>query len=141
MACICYQELTNNQDGKFSSRPTKQHNHNTIGQKPADYGITTPNTYGPKCASVTTLTVVRHQLQAKSKKPSDVTTMQASQKLLQNQLKAMAKEPVEGFKVEIIDESDMYKWRCYIQGPPDTPYEGGIFQYVNVNIELCIKAN
>jgi ubiquitin-protein ligase len=54
--------------------------------------------------------------------------MQASQKLLQNQLKSMTKEPVEGFKVELADESNLYKWHCYIQGPPDTPYEGGIFQ-------------
>ncbi|KAL0489885.1 ubiquitin conjugating enzyme E2 [Acrasis kona] len=54
--------------------------------------------------------------------------MQASQKLLQNQLKTMLKEPVEGFKVELCDDSDIYKWRCYIQGPPDTPYQGGIFQ-------------
>ncbi|KAF0979610.1 hypothetical protein FDP41_001278 [Naegleria fowleri] len=52
----------------------------------------------------------------------------SSARILINQLKKMQKEPVEGFTVELIDESDVYKWRYYIKGPTDTPYENGIYQ-------------
>jgi len=45
-------------------------------------------------------------------------------------LKKMNSEPVEGFTVELIDESDLFEWRIWVEGPKDTPYEGGVFQLV-----------
>jgi len=51
-----------------------------------------------------------------------------AQRLLQNQFKQLMKEPVEGFTVEIPDESNMFEWDVYIQGPQDTEFEGGIFK-------------
>jgi len=42
----------------------------------------------------------------------------------------MKEEPVEGIEVDIPDESDMYTWNVYLEGPRETPYEGGIFQGV-----------
>jgi len=51
----------------------------------------------------------------------------SSARILINQLKKMQKEPVDGFTVELIDESDVYKWRFFIKGPSDTPYEHGIY--------------
>jgi len=47
---------------------------------------------------------------------------------LQKELKELTKNPVEGFKVELIDESSLFQWHVYIQGPPQTELEGGIFK-------------
>jgi len=52
----------------------------------------------------------------------------AASKLLANMLKKMHTEPVEGFTVELQDESDLFEWRIWVEGPKDTPYEGGVFQ-------------
>jgi len=47
--------------------------------------------------------------------------------LLMKQFKELSKTPVEGFSVGLIDD-DIYKWRVLLEGPEDTPYEGGFFQ-------------
>uniref|UniRef100_A0A6V3J428 UBC core domain-containing protein n=1 Tax=Lotharella globosa TaxID=91324 RepID=A0A6V3J428_9EUKA len=47
--------------------------------------------------------------------------------LLRNQLKELLKNPVDGFSVGLVDDSDIYKWNVMIEGPADTPYEGGFF--------------
>lgn len=49
-------------------------------------------------------------------------------KLLGNQLRSILNDPVEGFTVELADESDMFEWKVWIEGPKDTSYDGGIFQ-------------
>jgi len=51
-------------------------------------------------------------------------------KLLQNQLKRIYSEPVEGFTVEVPDENNLTEWKIYLEGPKETPYEGGVFQMV-----------
>jgi len=48
-------------------------------------------------------------------------------KLLAKQLAELEEEPVEGFCVHA-DESDMFKWDVWIEGPKDTYYEGGVFK-------------
>lgn len=52
----------------------------------------------------------------------------AAVKLLANTLKKLIQEPVEGFTVELIDESNLFEWRVFIEGPKDTLYEGGVFE-------------
>jgi len=52
----------------------------------------------------------------------------AATKLLANTLRKMMSEPVEGFCVELEDESNLFQWKIYLEGPSDTPYEGGVFQ-------------
>jgi len=52
----------------------------------------------------------------------------AATKLLANTLKNVLMDPVEGFTVELVDESNMFEWKVFIEGPKDTLYEGGIFQ-------------
>jgi len=47
---------------------------------------------------------------------------------LQKELKELMKNPVDGFKVELVDESSLFEWQVYIAGPPGTEYEGGIFK-------------
>jgi len=54
-------------------------------------------------------------------------TTQASARLAK-ELKDLMKNPVGGFKVELVDESNLFEWNVYIAGPPDTDYEGGIFK-------------
>jgi len=49
-------------------------------------------------------------------------------KLLANQLQSILADPVEGFTVELADESSLFDWRVYIEGPRETCYEGGVFQ-------------
>jgi len=49
-------------------------------------------------------------------------------KLLANQLQGIIADPVEGFTVELADESSLFEWRVYIEGPKETCYEGGVFQ-------------
>ena len=47
---------------------------------------------------------------------------------LSMELKALHREPVEGFTVTVPNDSDMYVWHVAIFGPPDTPYQGGYFK-------------
>ena len=32
-----------------------------------------------------------------------------------------------GFSVGLYDENNMFKWRCTLMGPQDSPYKGGLF--------------
>jgi hypothetical protein len=34
---------------------------------------------------------------------------------------AMHKDPVEGVAVELVDDSNIFEWTIYIEGPKDTP--------------------
>ncbi|VDM27688.1 unnamed protein product [Hydatigera taeniaeformis] len=45
-------------------------------------------------------------------------------KALQKEFKELAETPVEGFKVTLVDESNLFVWDVAIFGPPQTPYEG-----------------
>jgi ubiquitin-conjugating enzyme E2 D/E len=45
-------------------------------------------------------------------------------KRIQKELMDFAKNPIDGCSAEIVD-NDMFKWRASIQGPSDSPYEGG----------------
>eukprot|EP01113_Clastostelium_recurvatum_P010301 TRINITY_DN1508_c0_g1_i1.p1 TRINITY_DN1508_c0_g1~~TRINITY_DN1508_c0_g1_i1.p1 ORF type:complete len:256 (-),score=88.21 TRINITY_DN1508_c0_g1_i1:79-804(-) len=51
----------------------------------------------------------------------------SASKLLQNQLKKIQTEPVEGVSVDL-NEDNLFDWKVYIEGPADTEYAGGIFQ-------------
>ncbi|XP_059541978.1 ubiquitin-conjugating enzyme E2 R2-like [Myotis daubentonii] len=54
--------------------------------------------------------------------------MASSQKALMLELKSLQEEPVEGFRIALVDESDLYNWQVAIFGPPNTLYEGGYFK-------------
>lgn len=47
---------------------------------------------------------------------------------LQLELKRIQKEPVEGFRVRLPDDSNIFLWEVAIFGPPETLYEGGYFK-------------
>ena len=46
--------------------------------------------------------------------------------------KSLTEDPVEGFRVKLLNEEDMFVWEVALFGPPDTLYQGGYFK-VNTN--------
>lgn len=58
----------------------------------------------------------------------DAPHVASSQKALMLELKSLQEEPVEGFKITLVDEADLYNWEVAIFGPPNTHYEGGYFK-------------
>lgn len=59
----------------------------------------------------------------------------SSQKALMLEMKSLHEEPVEGFKITLVDEADLYNWEVAIFGPPNTHYEGGYFK-VRTEVDL-----
>lgn len=49
-------------------------------------------------------------------------------KALQMELKKMMEEPVEGFRVKLANDSNLFGWEVAIFGPPGTLYEAGYFK-------------
>ncbi|KAK3097947.1 hypothetical protein FSP39_014749 [Pinctada imbricata] len=49
-------------------------------------------------------------------------------KALQLELKKILEEPVEGFRVKLINDESLFEWEVAIFGPPGTLYEGGYFK-------------
>lgn len=67
--------------------------------------------------------------------------MPSSQKALMLELKSLQEEPVEGFRITLVEESDLYNWEVAIFGPPNTLYEGGYFKVSLKNILECLPSN
>ena len=51
-----------------------------------------------------------------------------STKILQSEYKKLQQQPVEGFTIGLVDDSDIYQWKVGLFGPPDTLYAGGYFK-------------
>jgi len=49
-------------------------------------------------------------------------------KALQVELKRIQNEPVEGFRVKLVSDDNIFEWEVAIFGPPGTLYEGGYFK-------------
>lgn len=49
--------------------------------------------------------------------------------------KSIQEEPVEGFRVKLVNEDVLFDWEVAIFGPPDTLYQGGYFK-VNMILEF-----
>lgn len=43
-------------------------------------------------------------------------------------LTSIQDEPVEGFRVNLVNEDNMFEWEVAIFGPPETLYQGGYFK-------------
>lgn len=56
----------------------------------------------------------------------------SSQKALMMELKSLQEQPVEGFRITLVEESDLYNWEVAIFGPPNTLYQGGYFKVSNI---------
>ncbi len=44
------------------------------------------------------------------------------------ELKSFQDEPVEGFRVKLVNDDNIFEWEVAIFGPPRTLYEGGYFK-------------
>ncbi|XP_071444681.1 ubiquitin-conjugating enzyme E2 R2 [Hetaerina americana] len=42
--------------------------------------------------------------------------------------KSLQEEPVEGFRVKLVNDDNLFEWEVAIFGPPDTLYQGGYFK-------------
>lgn len=49
-------------------------------------------------------------------------------KALMLEYKGLQDEPVEGFRVKLISDDDLFQWEVALFGPPDTLYQGGYFK-------------
>lgn len=50
-----------------------------------------------------------------------------AQKRLFHEYKLLSTSPPDGITAGPVSEDDMFLWEALIQGPEDTPFEGGIF--------------
>ena len=56
----------------------------------------------------------------------------ASLKRLYKELLEIGKDSPAGWSAGPIDEKDIYSWQAMIEGPDDSPYQGGIF-FLKIN--------
>lgn len=69
-----------------------------------------------------------------SDKPSGCETMAAPRssssalRALAVEYKSLQEEPVEGFRVKLVNDENLFEWEVAIFGPPDTLYMGGCFK-------------
>ncbi|XP_070543529.1 ubiquitin-conjugating enzyme E2 R2-like [Ptychodera flava] len=54
--------------------------------------------------------------------------MTSAVRALSLELKNLQEEPVEGFRVSLLNESSLFEWEVAIFGPPETLYQGGYFK-------------
>ena len=54
---------------------------------------------------------------------------------LQLELKKMQAEPVEGFRISLVNDDNFFEWEVAIFGPPGTLYEGGYFKVSRPSVE------
>ncbi|KAI9802329.1 MAG: Ubiquitin-conjugating enzyme E2 7 [Piccolia ochrophora] len=50
-----------------------------------------------------------------------------AQKRLLHEYRALTTDPPSNILAGPVDESNLFEWECFLQGPADTPFEGGVF--------------
>lgn len=59
---------------------------------------------------------------------STPTPSSSAVRALAMEYKSLQEEPVEGFRVKLINDDNLFEWEVAIFGPPDTLYQGGYFK-------------
>ena len=54
------------------------------------------------------------------------------------EFKSLQEEPVEGFRVKLCDEDNLFEWEVAIFGPPSTLYEGGYFKVRHLLLVMMV---
>lgn len=54
--------------------------------------------------------------------------------------KSLQEEPVEGFRVKLVNDDNLFEWEVAIFGPPDTLYQGGYFKVISLLREVELEA-
>lgn len=57
---------------------------------------------------------------------------------LSQELKSLKDEPLEGFRLKLVSEDNLFDWEVAIFGPPQTIYEGGYFKVLDFSFILCM---
>lgn len=68
-----------------------------------------------------------HSLASTSNSPL-ATPSSSAVRALALEYKSLQEEPVEGFRVKLVNEDNIFEWEVAIFGPPDTLYQGGYFK-------------
>jgi hypothetical protein len=68
----------------------------------------------------------QHSPTANSREKKTMASATASRRLMR-EYRALTVEPPEGITAGPIDEDNVFEWEAMIQGPEETPFEGGIF--------------
>lgn len=55
-------------------------------------------------------------------------TKSTALRTLMIEYKSLQEDPVEGFRVKIVNEDNLFEWEVVLFGPPRTLYEGGYFK-------------
>ena len=55
--------------------------------------------------------------------------------------KSLSEDPVEGFRVKLVNDEDMFVWEVALFGPPDTLYQGGYFKVIILQKLLSTAAS
>ncbi|UXI15502.1 deoxyribodipyrimidine photolyase [Sarcoptes scabiei] len=55
-------------------------------------------------------------------------TKSSAIRALTHEFKSLQEEPVEGFRVKLVNDENLFEWEVAIFGPPETLYQGGYFK-------------
>lgn len=55
---------------------------------------------------------------------------------LQLEYKNISEEPIEGFRVKLLNDDNLFDWEVAIFGPPDTLYQGGYFKVIEKGLKI-----
>lgn len=71
---------------------------------------------------------------------STTTPNSSAVRALALEYKSLQEEPVEGFRVKLLNDENLFEWEVAIFGPPDTLYQGGYFKvsiFADFSIQFC----
>lgn len=55
---------------------------------------------------------------------------------LSMEYKSVLDEPIEGFRVRLLSDENLFDWEVAIFGPPDTLYQGGYFKVIKLSFTV-----
>ena len=61
---------------------------------------------------------------------SSATPSSSAVRALALEYKSLQEEPVEGFRVKLVNDDSLFEWEVAIFGPPETLYSGGYFKVI-----------